>query len=507
MLLGEKLKIKKKIIEDEKLQKEKDTEQSRNSELHERLNTMQAEKKEWEDNLSGLEVGYDKAGESIGNLKTAGKTVDDIYTNPDFAEVIGEQPKDEFIKANEGEEEVQSYREEEKNLKERTGSLSAFKKFFKEKLPEIDFRGQEQEGKIPREESIFKIKERIGVMDKDIQAVYEQTTEGQAELKEKKKEEIINRHNPESGLARSVYTEFTEIDIEDAKKWGDDFVKGTIIDFNLQKIDEKIDAKIDVIKKDNRPDARKVLKDTDGKVKEIEEIRQEEHDLIKKEIENNWLSEALREFEDRNQDVISKQNRLEEKIKKAGELRESLDEEYNKYGEENVSVSIKKDEKENIININPKVRNKHETIKEEINQLEKEKTSYKNKKLENENTKRGLIGKKKLETELSAIKDNLKELEIIIPLKREELKEVSKKLDFFYRIQNVINNAVGYDRIDMPEGDMNYSEFKEKLKSRLEDIMKSRLDSEDEDKIKEFKILKVRLNKVYEDWGGKKVWS
>jgi len=285
----------KKLVQAEKA---KIVELEKNNELHTQIGSLTQEKNEWEQNLGNLESGYKNSDSSMQELKKHRKKIDTIYTNPDYADVIGEKSKAEFIQENVEEEEIKDYRGQENKARESVGALSGLKSFFKEKLGNLDFRGGKKNGESPRQESIKKIKEEISEKNKNISTLYEQTTEGKQELVEKRKQEIIKFHEKETkNDYRANYARVYDWDINKAKEYGEDLVKDSLIELNQNKINEYIEQET---KKDG----------LDKKIAFIEFADQYPKDMRKVEDELNVLSSEVKEVGEKLSQIFEKDEKV-----------------------------------------------------------------------------------------------------------------------------------------------------------------------------------------------------
>jgi hypothetical protein len=688
-------------------EKEKAVELEKNNELHAQIGSLTQEKNDWEQNLGNLESGYKTAGGSLQELQKYRKKINNIYTNPEFTEVMGDKSKAEFIQENENEEEIKAYRGQENVMRNEVGALSGLKSFFKEKLLGLDFRGGNKGGKTPRQESIKKIKEEISEKNKNISALYEQTTEGKQELEQKNKEKIINYHlEKEKRSHQPNYTEITTFDIEQANTLGEQFVKDSLIELNQNKINEYIEQEIKkngldkkivfiefvdqypkdmqkverelntlstevrlvgekltqifeknknvlvrfreyyrgtgfkdlgvqivngalgyligdyfshsespdyfknkvkevidyknkdfdtILKKDHLDkyqdfsdpnivnpnhvmqqvaEAKLVLQELekfvdadplqllDQKNADIKKLIQSENlpknvdetfyidrkiidffnkegnlSLLKKqtkaeqqlmenkkhdmlvnsafEIENNWSEQKLLDFTQKNPGFIDRLKNMKNNKQVAAELVSDLSVlNPNMYKDRQVQVTSKVSKggyggfrTENYTSIYPQVRDKYSDIRTEINNLENKKQLLTQEISENENTKRGLLNKKKLEADLIEKKNSYKDIVSELNTKNAMAENMRSEMEYIQKIQSMVNKHLEYTIINVPNGTMTVTEFIDKAKEVLQQIQQEQLPPVDEEKNKEYKNLQARLTELKNQWNGKKVWQ
>lgn len=118
-----------------------------------------------------------------------------------------------------------------------------------------------------------------------------------------------------------------------------------------------------------------------------------------------------------------------------------------------------------------------------------------------------MFNKKKLNEQLESLQNNLARIEKELAVKDEQRDKILQLPTFFRRIEKQVNESIGRDEIELPTGQMDFSEFIEKTKLKLKEVMEKKLSPDEEDKIKEYQELKKGLDEIYKDWGGKKVWS
>ena len=157
--------------------------------------------------------------------------------------------------------------------------------------------------------------------------------------------------------------------------------------------------------------------------------------------------------------------------------------------------------------IESQVRDKYSDIRAEINNLEKKKQSLENEISENENTKRGILNKKKLEADLTEKKNSYKEIVSDLDIKKAMAENMRSEMEYIQKIQSIVNKHLEYTTIDMPNGNMTVTEFIDKAKEKLLQIQQEQLTPEDQEKNKEYDALQARLTELKNQWNGKRVWQ
>ncbi|MBI5733565.1 MAG: hypothetical protein HY973_01290 [Candidatus Kerfeldbacteria bacterium] len=243
-------------LADKKLAEETERLQQEEAEavvLRQQIAELTELKKNLEEQLQTLEASYETGGAKLGKVKQSKKAIEDVYNKPEYKEVIGSQTKDEFIQANEEEEEVKKHRASGKDLKSEVNKIGQIKTSLTETVGKLNWRGgtDKESRKIPRQESFKKVKAKIAEIGTEITTKERQTPEGRKAYLEQKKQEIIKNHSyyhdsdPYSpgSIDKRFDIGFHDKAWKESEELGADFVKTTLVNYGQELAHKEADKK------------------------------------------------------------------------------------------------------------------------------------------------------------------------------------------------------------------------------------------------------------------------
>ncbi len=221
--------------------------------VRDQIAELESKRKKLQTDLESFGAAEKASGEALGEFKKDKKPIDQIYAEHEAEPEITGGSKEAFIRSNEEESEVKSFRAAGKKLRQDVSSLRTARQSAQAEMGDQTLVPQKTKGERKKGQARAEVKNtittEIAKLDAQIAELRLQTPEGQAELQSKRRQEVLERRRnfaPSIETLEDIGRESLVFgpDLELGEKYGDDFVKSVV--------KEGVAAQIDVQAKKRR---------------------------------------------------------------------------------------------------------------------------------------------------------------------------------------------------------------------------------------------------------------
>lgn len=267
----------------------------RQENIRNKISALEQEKKDVLDSLAGWKTGQEEMVSAAKTTKEKRRGLKKtVEKGKEFFAEEGIKDVKELLKSEKFAEagEVKSYQESERALLEKVKELKGYRR---------KATGQER-GHLSKAEK--ESAKKIEKINKELQELREQTPEGQRELKESAKKEILERHQKlnhwvlyeYNGLRSTNFVEHEDLKL--VPKAGEGLIKETILKHYLEQLDDQLDREgggVATLKKELE-DLKKLpekMEEANSALHKLERLREETEKVMRENMENAGVIEKV----------------------------------------------------------------------------------------------------------------------------------------------------------------------------------------------------------------------